>query len=146
MPLLVLALLVVAGVVDAVEVVEATGVKVPAGTRLLGEFVVPVCPLASAFAAAIKACAGVWVAVPLVLVVVPELAVDELGVAADELELVEVTYPAVVVEPELDVLLEDGAGRRGTKATEKLCPLLVFVLMTGVPVATVAVGASLNSV
>ncbi len=51
-------LLVVAGVVDVVEVVEATGVNVPAGTRLLGEFVVVVCPLTSWSRAAITACAG----------------------------------------------------------------------------------------
>jgi len=33
-------------------------------------------------------------------------------------------------------VLEDDAGRRGTMETEKICPLLVAVLTTGVPVVT----------
>jgi hypothetical protein len=33
-------------------------------------------------------------------------------------------------------VLEDATPRRGTRDTEKVCPLLVFVLITGVPVVT----------
>ena len=35
-------------------------------------------------------------------------------------------------------VLEDDAGRRGTMETEKVCPLDVPVLTTGVPVVTLA--------
>jgi len=42
-------------------------------------------------------------------------------------------------------VLEDAAGKRGTKETEKVCPLIVVVLITGVPVVTVSVPSPSNS-
>ena len=36
------------------------------------------------------------------------------------------------------MVLEDDAGRRGTMETEKVCPLIVVDLITGVPVVTSA--------
>jgi hypothetical protein len=42
-------------------------------------------------------------------------------------------------------VLEDDAGRRGTMETEKVCPLVVAVLTTGVPVVTLAEELPSNS-
>ena len=42
-------------------------------------------------------------------------------------------------------VLEDDAGRRGTRETEKVCPLTVPVVVTGVPVVTVSVALPPNS-
>ncbi len=40
---------------------------------------------------------------------------------------------------ELELVLDDDAGRRETRETEKVCPLIVPVVTTGVPVVTVSV-------
>ena len=76
----VLAVLVLAVVAEVVEVVCATGVKVPAGTRLFGEFEDALCAFASWVTAATIACAAVSV----VEVVVGAVAAWATGVVVDE--------------------------------------------------------------
>ena len=148
-----LAVLVLAVVAEVVGVVCATGVKVPAGTRLFGEVEAALCAFASWFTAATIACAAVsvvevvvgavagWATGVVVEGVVLELARVVLAVAGVVLvevgvELTEGVVAVVVVVGVVVGVLEDDAGRRGTRDTEKVWPLDVPVLTTGVPVVT----------
>jgi len=142
-------------VLAVVAVVDATGVKVPAVVRLFGEVEDALCAFASWVTAAMIACAAVWVVAAVVDPVVawvtgvvvdevvPELAEVVLADAVDGVVLVVVTVVVVVV---LEVgVLEDETPKSGTMEIEKVCPLTVVVLITGVPVATVSVLLPSNS-